>query len=100
MNLTPEQLAKTTPDHPIHVVMERLEKVQAGLLRNDPELSTHLKVIHKQLSEYEELAHLLTPEQIGVLMKGFQQMTSISLITEKAKTPSKKGPKVTVDDLL
>jgi hypothetical protein len=101
MNLTPEQLAKVTPDHPIFVVMERMNKIEEGMTRADPELPTHLKVIHKHLAEYEELAHLLTPEQIGILMKGFQKHSGIQLIAEAAaKKGGGKSKKVSVDDLM
>ena len=101
MNLTPEQSAKCAPDHPIYQVMDRLEKIQDTMLRNDPELRTHLKEIHKLCKEYEELAHILTPEQIGVLMKGMQKYTAISIVTEDAKKPSsKKLGKLTTDDLI
>ena len=99
MNLTPEQLAKTTVDHPIHSVLERMQKIQDKMTTADPEIGTHLKAIHKTLQEYEDLAHLLTPEQIGVLMKGLQKYTAISLVMEEAKK-SKKSKKVSVDDLM
>jgi len=100
MNLTSEQLAKTTPDHPIHVVMERLALIEQKLLQNDPQIGTHLKEIHKHLMEYEELSHLLTPEQIGVLMKGFQKHTTIQLVVEGVKKSGGKSKKVSVDDLM
>lgn len=101
MNLTPEQAAKCSVDHPIYQVMERLEKIQDTMLRNDPELRTHLKAIHTLCKEYEELAHILTPEQIGVMMKGMQKYAAISIVTEGAKKPtSKKLKNTTVDDLI
>jgi protoheme ferro-lyase len=99
MNLTQEQLAKVTPDHPIFEVMERMNLIQQKMAQNDPEISTHLKSIWKHLQTYEELAHLLTPEQIGVLMKGMQKHTAIQLVVE---TPAKgrKKTKPSVDDLI
>lgn len=99
MELTPEQLAKTTPDHPIHQVLERMTAIEQKLLQNDPEISTHLKAIWTHLQEYEDLAHLLTPQQIGILMKGLQKHSAISLIVEDKKRPS-KSKKVTAEDLL
>jgi hypothetical protein len=101
VNLTPEQIAKCSPDHPIFVVLERMTKIEESMTRADPELPTHLKVILKHMQEYEELAHLLTPQQIGVLMQGFQKHSGIQLVAEAAaKKGGKKGPKVTVDDLM
>jgi len=100
MNLTPEQLAKCQPDHPIFEVMTRITAIEDTMLKQDPQLPTHLKVVHKQLQEYEELAHLLTPEQIGVLMKGFQKHTAIQLVVEEQAKPRKRASKVGVDDLI
>ncbi len=99
MNLTPEQLAKTTPDHPIHAVMGRLALIEQKMIAQDPEIGTHLRAIHTMLQEYEELAHLLTPEQIGLLMRGLQKHTAISLVIEDSGK-RKKSKKVTEDDLI
>ncbi len=99
MELTPEQLAKMTPDHPLLKVIERMSEVEKRLNAADPEISTHMKAIWQQLQEYEDLAHLLTPAQVGVLMKGMQKHTAISLVVE-SKSSSKKSKKVTADDLI
>ena len=99
MNLTPEQLAKCPPDSPIFTVMERMEKIQDTMLKNDPELRTHLKAVHTLMKEYEDLPHLLTPEQIGLLMKGMQKYTAISLVVESKSKSSKKAGK-SVDDFI
>lgn len=100
MNLTPEQLAKLTPDHPIMSVISRLTLIEEKMKVNDPEISTHLKTIWKELQQYEELSHLLTPEQIGVLMKGLQKHTAIQLVVETPSKSRKKGLKPSVDDLI
>lgn len=100
MNLTPEQLAKCQPDHPIFAVLERLTAVEEKMLKADPEISTHLREIWKHLQQYEELSHLLSPEQIGVLMKGLQKHTAIQLVIEDAKKGTRGKKKVTVDDLI
>jgi hypothetical protein len=99
VNFTPEQLAKVTPDHPIMQVMERLTAIENKMTQNDPEISGHLKAIWKELQTYEELAHLLTPEQIGVLMRGMQKHTAIQLVVETPAKARKKN-KPSVDDLI
>lgn len=100
MNLTPEQLAKMTPDHPLLVVMERITAIENKMAANDPEISTHLKTVWKELQQYEELSHLLTPEQIGSLMRGMQKHTAIQLVVEEGPKKSKRGSKPSVDDLI
>lgn len=99
-NLTPEQISKLEPDNPIFLVMERLELVKQKMLTADPEIATHLKVIWKTMGEYEELAHLLTPAEIGELMKGLQKHAGIQLVMDDIGKTGKKKGKVSVDDLL
>lgn len=99
MNLTPEQLAKLTPDHPIFLCIERMTAIEEKMKAQDPQIGTHLREIWKHMQEYEELAHLLTPEQIGSLMKGMQKHTAIQLVVD-TPSKSKKAKKVGVDDLI
>jgi hypothetical protein len=100
MNLTPEQSANLSPDHPIFQVMERITKIQEKMVAQDPEIGTHLAAVHKMLGQYEELSHLLTPEQIGVLMQGLQKHTTISLVVEDQKKGTRgKSKKIGVDDI-
>lgn len=98
-NLTPEQLAALQPDHPIFAIMERMEKIQDTMTRNDPELATHLKVVHKTLGQYEDLPHILTPEEIGVLMNGFKKHAGMVLIAEKPRGSKSKKDKIGLDDI-
>jgi len=101
MTPTKEQLEKLSVDHPIFTVLERMSLVEEKMAKADPEIGTHLRVIHKTLGEYEELAHLLSPEQIGVLMKGLQKHTGIQLVMEdQAKGSRGKSKKTTVDDII
>ena len=79
--------------------MTRIHAIEERMKTNDPEISTHLREVHKHLREYEELAHLLSPEDIGILMRGFQKHAGISLVVEQ-KTKSTKKAKVGVDDLI
>ena len=99
MNLTPEQLEKLSPDHPLFKVIERLGLIEQKMTAQDPEIGTHLKAIHTELRQYEELAHLLTPEQIGVFMKGLQKYAAVSLVMDAPKK-SGKSKKIGVDDII
>jgi endonuclease V-like protein UPF0215 family len=99
MELTKEQMEKVTPDHPIFVVIDRMNKIEEKMKTNDPEISTHLREIWKHMQQYEELAHLLTPQQIGVLMQGLQKHTAIQLVVD-TPSKSKKAKKYGVDDLI
>lgn len=99
MQLTNEQAAGLAPDHPVFVVLQRLDEIERRMKIQDPEISTHLKEIWKVAHQYEDIAHLLSPEQIGVLMKGLQKHAGIQLVTE-SKPSSRKSKKVSADDLI
>jgi hypothetical protein len=99
MELTQEQLAKLTPDHPILVVIERMTLIEKKMKENDPLIASHLKEIWKHMQQYEELAHLLTPEQIGSLSRALQKHTSVTLVVDTPKSKG-KAKKYSVDDLV
>jgi hypothetical protein len=99
MNITPEQAGKMDPNNPIFVVMEKLQLIEQKMKAQDPLISTHLKEIWKHMQQYEELAHLLNDEEIGVLFRGLSKHTGITLVAEDSGK-RKKAPKVGVDDLI
>lgn len=90
---------------PTHAAaLQRLELLHKALLERDPMMPNHLLEIHKQLITYEELVHLLTDEQIGIIMQAQQQHTNTTLIAAtsgaagKAKA-KKAGANLTISDL-
>lgn len=80
-------------------VIGRINEIADGLLKQDPMLPVHLENIHKQLLQYEELVHLLTPEQIGQLMSGQKRHAAVQLVKEVVAKKSTRIPKTTADDL-
>lgn len=81
-------------------VFGRIDQIAEALLKQDPMLPVHLREIHKNLIQYEELVHLLSDEQIKNLVAGQKKHAGMSLIKEA--TTAKKTtriPKTTVDDL-
>jgi hypothetical protein len=93
-----------TTDHPkLAELLPKLKQVEDALLAADPKLPNHLKEIHKYLIQFEELAHLLSEEQISVIMDAQQKVTGIRLAQETAKGTGKASAKslkgVTADDL-
>lgn len=98
MNLTPEQAARLDPNNPIFVVLERLKLVEEKMKVQDPQISTHLREIWKHMQQYEELAHLLSEEEIGILFRGLQKHTAIDLVVNA--TSKGKSKKVGVQDLI
>jgi hypothetical protein len=103
MSDTPEQPAVPTISPQHQSVLLHLEEVEKLLLARDPAIKGHLAEIHKNLIQFEELTHLLTDEEIGVLMAGQQIQTDTTLLTEakkasKSRTSAAAG-RLTISDL-
>lgn len=85
-------------------VFSRIDAIESELLKKDPQLPTHLAAIHKTLIQYEELAHLLSDDQIKILFKGQMKHMAVELIKEGAgkktsASTNKRLSQTTVDDL-
>src|SRR6266404_3026500 len=65
---------------------QKIHDIEAIMLRADPNLPGHLAAIHRNLSRYEELNHLLTDDQIHKLMKGQSQVTGTVIVATVAKS--------------
>jgi hypothetical protein len=83
-------------------VQGRIQQIQNGLLQQDPMLSTHLAAIHSSIIQYEELVHLLSDDEIAVIVAGQSRHINVSLakeITGSSKASvSKRIPKASADD--
>lgn len=81
--------------HPkLEEFLPKLDMLEKSLLANDPKMPGHLREIHAYLIQYEELAHLLSEEQIAVILDGQQKKLGVILAEE-----TKKGSKKTVDGI-
>lgn len=100
----------TSPETPVtekslqhQQVLDELAKLEQLLEARDPAIKGHLQAIHKNLIQYEELVHLLTDEEISVLMAGQQIQTDTTLLVEAKKTSkaraSAAAKKITINDL-
>lgn len=87
-------------EHPkLKELLPKLDALEQALLAADPKFPTHLKEIHSYLIQFEELAHLLTEQQIAVILEGQQKKLGIVLAAETTKTKGSKAKGVTADDL-
>ena len=83
-------------------ILGQLTSLENALKTNDPKMPEHLKNIHKTLIQYEELSHLLSEEQIAVIVEGNQRKLGILLAAETTATKGSKGKSlkgITSDDL-
>jgi len=81
-------------------VLDRISKLEATLLTQDPQIPVHLNKILKTLQEYEELVHLMDDAKITVLMAGMKKYRMVELVKEAQASKGKKAlSKTTVDDI-
>lgn len=79
----------TETEHPkLKELLPKIDALGAALVANDPKMPTHLKEIHTYLIQFEELAHLLSEEQIAVILSAQQKKLGIILADE---TKNNKG---------
>lgn len=75
---------------------KRIETLKESLLANDPQMPTLLAQIHQNLIKYPDLVHLLKEEEIGLIVKGLERHTQITILAE-VKTSAKKLKNVDAD---
>lgn len=100
--MTTEEATALAPKHPKLLELEpKLKALEDALLKVDPQMPFHLKEIHKHLIQYEELAHLLSEDQIAVILEAQQKKLGVILANEttKSKGNSKIKGGVSADDL-
>ena len=100
MSSTPE--TSIPQQHPkLLELLPKLDALEKSLLTADPMMPVHLKEVHKYLIQFEELSHLLTEDQISIILEGQQKKLGVLLAAETAKTKGSTKIKggVTADDL-
>lgn len=85
-------------------IQQRLAYLEQALLENDPRMKDHLKEIHKLLTGFEELVHLLKDEDIAKIMQGQQIITNtvlVAAVSAKSARASntKKAAQISMGDL-
>jgi hypothetical protein len=65
----------------------------------DPELPNHMRTIHANLRNYDELAHLLSLDEIRTIIQGLKKHTGTELVKATAKKPKAKAAKFDLEEL-
>lgn len=71
-------------------ISEKIDTLQQMLQKTAPGYEGLLHVIHQAIKKDEELGHLLTEEQIGVIMKALTTRKNIVIAEEKTKAKGRK----------
>lgn len=81
-------------------IKDAVLQLQDLLLRCHPQMPTLLQQIHTAIRQDEDLAHLLTPEERGIIVRGLKTHKNIVIATATVKSKGGKSMKnITVEDL-
>lgn len=82
-------------------IVSRISELQEALTKTTPGYERILQVIHTALSKDEALTHLLTEEQVGVIVSGLSRKKNVVIAAAAAKSTSKNKQlsKLTAEDL-
>lgn len=98
----PAALVTPTPLPAAGIIVDKIAELQAALQTGAPQYESLLHTIHVALHKDEELTHLLTEEQVGILCAGLAKKKSVVIAASaaKGKTASGKSLKdITLGDL-
>lgn len=99
-----ETLPESTRSPQHELLLAKLAAVEDALASGDPRMKDHLKESHRLLISHEELAHLLSVDQIAGLMAAQQKHVNTILVgsmTGKTgkTTANKKATGLSLGDL-
>ena len=83
-------------------VSASLLELEQALLKQDPQMKTHLAAIHQNLQQYPECVALLSEEQVNTLVRGLEDYAGVKVVTAKAAKSSKSTAalkRLSADDL-
>lgn len=80
-------------------VRQKISAIGEKLTQADPMLPIHLANIHRSLKQYEELVHLLSDEEIRILVTGQRQHAKVELVKATTAKRGKPLSRTTAEDL-
>ena len=80
------------------IFMDNLESLSDSIIAKAPNIGEYLHLIHRNLSKYPELTHLLEDEQIGIVVSGLLKLTNTELAIKATKVKgTKKSAPISID---
>lgn len=82
-----------------NAIKGKIDALQKSLQQKLPDYESILHFIHRSLAENPDTVHLLTDEEVGIIVAGLQKRTGIFIAGAEAdkKVKGKKGS-VSIDD--
>jgi hypothetical protein len=72
-------------------IIARIGDLQQLLQTANPGYESQLHMIHRALMADPDVIHILTPEQIGVIVQGLSKKKNVVIATKEAKNKGGKG---------
>lgn len=69
----------------LNSALGQIEKLQAALEREDPNIKNYLKMINEDIRQHPELMHLLNDDQIATVYKATMKQTNVIIEVAKSK---------------
>lgn len=77
-------------------ILQDLKDLDAATFEKTPEIGKFSRKIRQNLSQYPELCHILTDEQLGILVDGYLYLADVQT-TPKTKTGQSKAAQKKID---
>ncbi len=97
MNVPDSTTSAPMPQSKLDQMRAKILDLQEMLARQLPGYESLLQTIHRNLAEDSETVHLLSEQEIGVIVSGLSKKTGIYIAAETAR--KKKNEKITLSDL-
>ena len=91
MSLLDQPIEDGKKEVDVDKLQSHLTLLEQALLKVDPQFPQLLRLIHEDLRNQPELAHMLTPQQVRIYVNGAQRFSKIQIVQESAR--KKKTPK-------
>ena len=88
---------ETVPLSNVDQLRDKILSLRERLTTASPGWESHLHSIHKQLAEDESLSHMLTDEEVGIIVAGLSKRKGVVIAEQTKRSTSKK--KISLEDL-
>ena len=86
---------------PAEVIQQKVAHIKSLLDSQNPGIENYLRDIHQNLQKDESLVQFLTPEDMGVIVRGLELKAKMKIVEDAvSKKPSKASlSKLSMDDI-
>lgn len=84
----------TAPLNEADLIKGKIYSLQQKLLERAPDYVNLLKEIHYNLHQDPNMVHLLTDEEVGVIVAGLTLRANVVIATSQSKSKSSSGKKL------